>query len=93
MRDQLWWTYRTDYAPNKDGQDIIIGCSNINNYDTKPSDFRAPTRRYANLIDNGVITIDDATHDLPINNFRHCFYPDGRIKPVVPTHQGVKRLK
>ena len=71
-------------VPDKDGNmlDVVLGYDNVANYMDKEghaSDFGAAIGRYANRIDQGLITLDGETIQLPQNNFGHCLHggPDG----------------
>ena len=63
-------------VPDKNGEmkDVVLGFDNINDYQTVPSDFGASIGRYANRINQGQITIDGETIQLPQNNFGHCLH-------------------
>ena len=63
-------------VPDKDGkmQDAVIGFGNIKDYTTLASDFGSTVGRYANRIDQGRITLDGVTYQLPQNNFGHCLH-------------------
>lgn len=63
-------------VPDKDGnmRDVVLGFDNIEDYLTIPSDFGATIGRYANRINQGRITIDGITYQLPQNNFGHCLH-------------------
>ena len=71
-------------VPDRNGEmkDVVLGFDNVANYADKvntPSDFGASIGRYANRINQGLITIDGETIQLPQNNFGHCLHggPDG----------------
>ena len=63
-------------VPDKAGklQDVVLGFDSIADYINIPSDFGASIGRYANRINQGKITIDGTTIQLPQNNFRHCLH-------------------
>lgn len=63
-------------VPDKNGmkQDVVLGFDSISNYQNIPSDFGASIGRYANRINQGKITIDSVTIQLPQNNFGHCLH-------------------
>ncbi|MCQ2082943.1 MAG: galactose mutarotase [Bacteroidaceae bacterium] len=63
-------------VPDKDGkmQDVVIGFKNIQDYTTLASDFGSTVGRYANRINQGKITVDGVTYQLPQNNFGHCLH-------------------
>lgn len=68
-------------VPDKDGnmKDVVLGFDNIKDYENVPSDFGASIGRYANRINQGKITIDGETIQLPQNNYGHCLHggPNG----------------
>ncbi len=68
-------------APDKNGQmkDVVLGFDSIGKYERIASDFGASIGRYANRINQGKITIDGKTIQLPQNNFGHCLHggPNG----------------
>ncbi|MGL5980635.1 MAG: aldose epimerase family protein [Phocaeicola sp.] len=68
-------------VPDRSGvmQDVVHGFDNIADYQNVPSDFGASIGRYANRINQGKITIDGETIQLPQNNFGHCLHggPNG----------------
>ena len=68
-------------VPDRDGvmRDVVLGFDNINDYKTVKSDFGASIGRYANRINQGLITIDGKTIQLPQNNYGHCLHggPNG----------------
>lgn len=70
-------------VPDRDGkmQDAVIGFSNIKDYTTLPSDFGSTVGRYANRINQGQITIDSVTYQLPQNNFGHCLHGGCTLTP------------
>lgn len=70
-------------VPDKDGVlcDAVIGFSNIKDYTTLASDFGASVGRYANRIDQGVITLDGVSFQLPKNNFGHCLHGGCSLDP------------
>lgn len=63
-------------VPDKNGEmkDVVLGFDNITDYMTVPTDFGASIGRYANRINQGQITIDGETIQLPQNNFGHCLH-------------------
>ncbi len=63
-------------VPDKDGkmQDVVLGFDSIADYINVPSDFGASIGRYANRINQGRITLDGETIQLPQNNFGHCLH-------------------
>lgn len=63
-------------VPDKTGtmQDVVHGFDNIHDYQTMDSDFGASIGRYANRINQGQITLDGETIQLPQNNFGHCLH-------------------
>ncbi len=63
-------------VPDKAGvmQDVVLGFDSIADYINIPSDFGATIGRYANRINQGKITIDGTTIQLPQNNFGHCLH-------------------
>lgn len=70
-------------VPDKDGkmQDAVIGFSNIKDYTTQASDFGSSVGRYANRINQGQITLDGVTYQLPQNNFGHCLHGGCTLEP------------
>lgn len=63
-------------VPDKSGKmiDVVLGFDSISDYINIPSDFGASIGRYANRINQGKITIDGKTIQLPQNNFGHCLH-------------------
>ena len=65
-------------VPDKDGklQDVVLGFDKVSDYfpENNASDFGAAIGRYANRINQGRITIDGETVQLPQNNFGHCLH-------------------
>lgn len=63
-------------VPDKAGKmiDVVLGFDSISDYINVPSDFGATIGRYANRINQGKITIDGKTIQLPQNNFGHCLH-------------------
>lgn len=66
-------------VPNKNGAptDVVLGFDNIAQYaDTvnSPSDFGAAIGRYANRINQGIITVGGKKIQLPRNNYGHCLH-------------------
>ena len=71
------------FVQDKDGkmQDAVIGFSNIKDYTTQASDFGSSVGRYANRINQGQITLDGVTYQLPQNNFGHCLHGGCTLEP------------
>ncbi len=71
------------YVPDKNGQlrDVVLGFENLDDYlpENHLSDFGAVIGRYANRLQNGQISIDGKTYQLPQNDGKHCLHggPDG----------------
>ena len=69
--------------PDRDGvmRDVVLGFDNIKDYypENNDSNFGAVIGRYGNRINQGRITIDGETYQLPQNNYGHCLHggPDG----------------
>ena len=63
-------------VPDKEGnmKDVLVGQKTVNDYNTFASDFGATIGRYANRIDQGVITLDGVEYQLPKNNYGHCLH-------------------
>ena len=65
-------------VPDKDGkmQDVVLGFDKVQDYfpENNLTDFGAAIGRYANRINQGQITIDGETIQLPRNNFGHCLH-------------------
>lgn len=63
-------------VPDRDGKmhDVVLGFDSIADYLNVPSDFGAAIGRYANRINQGKITLDGQTIQLPQNNFGHCLH-------------------
>lgn len=63
-------------VPDKEGgmRDVVLGFDNVEDYQNIPSDFGASIGRYANRINQGQITLDGTTIQLPQNNFGHCLH-------------------
>ncbi len=65
-------------VPDKDGklQDVVLGFDKVSDYfpENNASDFGAAIGRYANRINQGQITLDGVTTQLPQNNFGHCLH-------------------
>lgn len=55
-------------------QDVVLGFDSIADYRNIPSDFGASIGRYANRINQGQITLEGKTIQLPQNNFGHCLH-------------------
>ena len=70
-------------VPDRDGvmRDVVLGFDNIKDYypENNDSNFGAVIGRYGNRINQGRITIDGETYQLPQNNYGHCLHggPDG----------------
>ena len=71
------------WVPDKDGQqrDVVLGFDKLEDYlpENNRSDFGAVIGRYANRLNNGQITIDGRTYQLPQNDGANCLHggPDG----------------
>lgn len=84
-------------VPDHDGimRDVVLGFDNIKDYQNVKSDFGASIGRYANRINQGRITIDGETIQLPQNNYGHCLHggPNGWqykvYKPVEVTRNSI----
>lgn len=68
-----------EMVPDRNGkmQDVVLGYDNIAQYADREhfgSDFGAAIGRYANRINQGHITIDGKTIQLPQNNYGHCLH-------------------
>ena len=68
-----------EMVPDRNGkmQDVVLGYDNIAQYADREhfgSDFGAAIGRYANRINQGRITIDSKTIQLPQNNYGHCLH-------------------
>jgi len=65
-------------VPDKDGalRDVVLGFDKVSDYfpENNLTDFGAAIGRYANRINQGRITIDGQTIQLPQNNFGHCLH-------------------
>ncbi|MBQ9174975.1 MAG: galactose mutarotase [Bacteroidales bacterium] len=65
-------------VPDKNGEpkDVVLGFDKVSDYfpENNASDFGAAIGRYANRINQGQITIDGVTTQLPQNNFGHCLH-------------------
>lgn len=63
-------------VPDKNGEmkDVVLGFDSIADYINVPSDFGASIGRYANRINQGKITLDGDTIQLPQNNYGHCLH-------------------
>ena len=65
-------------APDRNGdfKDVVLGFDSVQAYfpENNLSDFGASIGRYANRINQGKITIDGETIQLPQNNFGHCLH-------------------
>lgn len=71
------------FVPDKNGilRDVVLGFENVEDYlpENHRSDFGAVIGRYANRLNNGQITIDGKTYQLPQNDGKNCLHggPDG----------------
>ena len=71
------------FVPDKNGilRDVVLGFENVEDYlpENHLSDFGAAIGRYANRLNNGQITIDGKTYQLPQNDGKNCLHggPDG----------------
>lgn len=71
------------FVPDKNGilRDVVLGFDNPEEYlpENHRSDFGAVIGRYANRLNNGQITIDGHTYQLPQNDDANCLHggPDG----------------
>lgn len=68
-----------EMVPDRNGkmQDVVLGYDNIAQYADREhfgNDFGAAIGRYANRINQGHITIDGKTMQLPQNNYGHCLH-------------------
>ena len=68
-----------EMVPDRNGkmQDVVLSYDNIAQYADREhfgSDFGAAIGRYANRINQGRITIDGKTIQLPQNNYGHCLH-------------------
>lgn len=65
-------------VPDRDGniKDVVLGFDNIQDYlpENNKTDFGASIGRYANRINQGQITINGDTIQLPQNNYGHCLH-------------------
>lgn len=65
-------------VPDREGKmrDVVLGFDKVSDYfpENNSSDFGAAIGRYANRINQGKITIDGETYQLPQNNFSHCLH-------------------
>lgn len=65
-------------VPDKEGnfKDVVLGFDKVSDYfpENNASDFGASIGRYANRLNQGLITIDGKEYDLPKNNFGHCLH-------------------
>lgn len=63
-------------VPDKEGKmtDVVLGFDSIGQYQNIPSDFGSAIGRYANRINQGQITIEGQTIQLPTNNYGHCLH-------------------
>lgn len=71
------------FVPDQNGilRDVVLGFENVEDYlpENHRSDFGAAIGRYANRLNNGQITIDGKTYQLPQNDGKNCLHggPDG----------------
>ena len=71
------------FVPDEHGipRDVVLGFENVEDYlpENHRSDFGAVIGRYANRLNNGQITIDGKTYQLPQNDGKNCLHggPDG----------------
>ena len=71
------------WVPDKNGEmrDVVLGFDKLEDYlpENNFSDFGAVIGRYANRLNNGKITVDDRTYQLPQNDGANCLHggPDG----------------
>ncbi len=71
------------FVPDRNGilRDVVLGFENVEDYlpENHRSDFGAAIGRYANRLNNGQITIDGKTYQLPQNDGANCLHggPDG----------------
>ena len=71
------------FVPDRNGilRDVVLGFENVEDYlpENHRSDFGAAIGRYANRLNNGQITIDGKTYQLPQNDGKNCLHggPDG----------------
>ena len=65
-------------VPDRDGnmKDVVLGFDKVEDYfpENNQTDFGASIGRYANRINQGQITLDGETYQLPQNNFGHCLH-------------------
>lgn len=63
-------------VPDKEGKmtDVVLGFDSIGKYQNIPSDFGSAIGRYANRINQGQITVEGQTIQLPTNNYGHCLH-------------------
>lgn len=89
-------------VPDKDGnlQDVVLGFDKASDYfpQNNASDFGAAIGRYANRINQGQITVNDSTIQLPQNNFGHCLHggPSGwqyQVYDLVEVNESELTLK
>ena len=66
------------WVPDRDGnmRDVVLGFDKVEDYfpENNQTDFGASIGRYANRINQGQITLDGETYQLPQNNFGHCLH-------------------
>lgn len=89
-------------VPDKDGNfiDVVHGFSTIDEYFPKnnATDFGAAIGRYANRINQGLITVNGNEIQLPKNNFGHCLHggPQGwqyKVFTVVESSKQALKLE
>ena len=63
-------------VPDKEGvmRDVVLGFDSIQDYLKYDNNFGATIGRYGNRINQGRITIDGITYQLPRNNHGHCLH-------------------
>ena len=65
-------------VPDRSGamRDVVLGFDKVEDYfpENNQTDFGASIGRYANRINQGQITLDGVTYQLPQNNFGHCLH-------------------
>ena len=65
-------------VPDRDSvmRDVVLGFDKVEDYfpENNQTDFGASIGRYANRINQGQITLDGETYQLPQNNFGHCLH-------------------
>lgn len=63
-------------VPDRDGKmvDVVLGHDSIADYVNIDGNFGALIGRYGNRINQGRITLNDSTYQLPQNNYGHCLH-------------------